>query len=137
MSRKRKPRVVAVCGSRSFPLTPSTGAEIVEMLQAYPQGTTFITRGSEGVDQFLLTAGPIIGYDVVAFAAQGGPSNFIRDVEMVRMADEVIVFLDPATLHDERTGTSHVLDKALDQHKKSVAWSAANNHLVFVGSSND
>ena len=135
MSRhKSKPHVVAVCGSRSFPLTPSTGAEIVEILQSYPEGTTFLTRGSEGVDRFLLAAGPIIGYDVVALAAQGGPSNFLRDVEMVRMADEVIVFLDPATLHDERTGTSHVLDKALDQHKKSMAYSAADNHLVFVGS---
>jgi hypothetical protein len=65
----------------------------------------------------------------------GGAANYLRDNEIVRAATEVLVFLDPNTLTDENTGTSHVLSKALDQRKKAMAYSVAADHLVYVGAS--
>lgn len=134
---KRKHKVIAVAGSRSFPLTPEVGAQVVDLLRAYPQGTLFLTRGSEGFDQFVLAACDLLGLPVEVRASSGGRDNYLRDVEMVRDSTEVIVFLDPGSLHDERTGTSHVLDKALDQRKRTQAYSCAGDTLVYVGSSGE
>lgn len=131
---KRKTLKVCAVGSRSFPLTPQLGSEVVDVLRAYPPQTTFLTRGSEGFDQFILAAAPILGYEAIEFPRVIG-GNFYRDVELVRMSDEILVFLDPASLHNENTGTAHILEKALDQRKAVRAYSAANDHLVFAGSS--
>jgi hypothetical protein len=131
---KRKAKVVAVAGSRSFPLTPEVGAAVVDMLRAYPQGTLFLTRGSEGFDTFVVRACEMLELPVEVRGSQGGRDNYLRDVEMVRDATEVLVFLDPGSLHDERTGTSHILDKSLDQKKPVTAYSVAGNALVYVGS---
>lgn len=133
MSR-RKHRRIAVVGSRSFPLTPEVGAEIVDVLRAYPAGTVFLTRGSEGFDTFLMSIAPIIGYTAVAYPSTGGASNFLRDVQLVTDADEVVAFLDPDSLTDMNTGTAHVLSKALDQRKPTRAYSVANRSLVYAGS---
>ncbi len=136
MSRRRR-KVVAVCGSRSFPLTPQVGAAVVDLLRAYPEGTLFLTRGSEGFDQFVLRACDILGLPVEVRDAEGGASNWLRDVALVRESSEVLVFLDPSTMTDESTGTSHVLAKALDQKRKTQAYSASGDTLVYVGSMNE
>lgn len=125
---------VCVVGSRTFPLTPEVGGEVVDILRAYPAGTVFLTRGSEGFDQFLMAVCGVVGYDAVAYHSGGGAANFLRDVKMVEDADEVIAFLDPATLHDMNTGTAHVCEKALDQRKPLRAFSVAHNRLVYAGS---
>lgn len=132
---KRKHRSICVVGSRSFPLSPQIGSEVVELIRTYQQGTVFLTRGSEGFDQFILAAAPILGYEAIPFASGGGRENFLRDVELVRMSDEILVFLDPDSLHNPNTGTAHILSKALDQKRKTMAYTAANDHLVFAGSS--
>ena len=105
------------------------------MLRAYPPQTTFLTRGSDGFDQFILAAAPILGYAAITYPSLGGAANYLRDVKIVEEADEVLCFLDPDSLHDPNTGTAHILSKALDQKRKTMAYTAANNHLVFAGSS--
>jgi hypothetical protein len=134
---KRKRKVVAVCGSSSFPLTVPVGAAILDLLLAYPQGTLFLTRGSPGFDTFLLDACPRLGLPIEMRPSGGGSRNWDRDVALVKESDEVVVFLDPATLTDEDTGTSHVLAKALDQRKRTQAYSAHGDTLVYVGSSGE
>ena len=129
-----KRRKVCVIGNRSFPLTPEIGSEVVDILRTYPPQTTFLTRGSDGFDTFILRACEVIELPVIPYPAAGGSTNFDRDVQIVKDADEVLVFLDPATLDDENTGTAHVLSKALDQRKKVAAYSVSHNHLVYVGS---
>lgn len=131
---KRKTRRVAVVGSRSFPITPEVGAEIVDLLRAYPEGTVFLTRGSPGFDTFLMAVCPIIGYTALAYPSKGGADNFLRDVQLVKDADEVLVFFDPDSLDNQNTGTAHIAEKALDQKKPTRAYSVAGRSLVYAGS---
>ena len=125
---------VVMVGSTTFPLNPDIAAEVIDLMRAYPEGTVFQTRGSAGFDQFLAVAADILGYAVVTWPASGGADNFHRDAEMVKTADEVIVFLDPKTIHREDTGTAHLMEKALDQKKPTRAYSAHGHRLVYVGS---
>ena len=131
---RRKARRVVVAGSSSFPLTPEVGGEVVEILRGYPEETVFLTRGSPGFDTFIVRATAIIQRPCVRYPSLGGSKNWDRDVAMVREADEVLVFFDPETLHDENTGTAHIAAKGLDQKKKVMAYSVAGNRLVYVGS---
>ena len=131
MSKRRK---VCVVGSRTFPLCPEVGAEIVDILRTYPQDTVFLTRGSEGFDTFLMAVCPIIGYASVSYPSKGFGDNFRRDAQMAEEADEVIAFLDPASLTNMNTGTAHLIEKALDQKKPTRAYFVANRHLVYAGS---
>jgi hypothetical protein len=130
-----KPKRIVVVGSRSFPITPEVGAEIVDVLRSYPADTVFLTRGSAGFDTFLMAVGDILDLAVQACPAKGGSTNFDRDVAMVRESDEVLVFIDPDSLHNQNTGTAHIAEKALDQKKPTKAWTVAANHLVYAGSS--
>lgn len=134
MSRRKRP-VICVVGSRSFPLTPEVGAEVVDLLRAYPEGTRFLTRGSEGFDQFVLGACGILGLPVETRPSQGGADNFARDAQLALECDELVAFLDPATIHREDTGTAHTVEKFLDKRRRTRAYSVAAGRLVYVGSS--
>ena len=131
---KRKTKRVVVVGSRSFPISPEIGAEIVNILRGYPDGTVFLTRGSPGFDTFLMAVCPIIGYTALAYPSKGGADNFLRDVQLAKDADEGLVFLDPDSLGNINTGTAHVMEKLLDQKKKTKAYSVAGRTLVYAGS---
>jgi hypothetical protein len=134
---KRKRRVVAVAGSRSFPLTPEVGAQVVDLLRAFPQGTLFLTRGSEGFDQFVLGACDILGLPVEMRRSAGGGDNFKRDAEMALECGELLAFLDPRTVPDENTGTAHLIEKFLDKRRRVQSYSAHGDTLVYVGSMNE
>ena len=130
----RPVRKVAIVGNRSFPLTPAIGAQIVDIIREMGD-VTILTRGSEGLDDFISRACGVLDIACVLYRLQG--KNWDRDVALVRDADEVVVFLDPSSLTDENTGTSHVLAKALDQRKRTQAYSAHGDALVYVGSSGE
>ena len=132
MSRNRR-RIVMV-GSSTFPISPEIGAEVVDLMRAYPEGTVILTRGTGVFDVFVATVGPAIGYPVLTYPSPGGSKNWDRDIAMVKDADEVLCFLDPNTLQDQNTGTAHVLAKGLDQKKPCRAYSVADRHLVYAGS---
>lgn len=134
---RRKRLTVAVAGSRSFPLSPKIGEAVVNLLRAYPEGTLFLTRGSEGFDQFVLRACDILGLPVEVREAEGGASNWLRDAALARECSEGLVFLDPRTLDREDTGSAHLLEKLLDQKRKTQAYSASGDTLVYVGSMNE
>lgn len=120
-------------GNTTFPLDAAIGAEIVEILRAYPDGTVFLTRGSPGFDQFIIAVAPIIGRRCLSYPAGGGTDNLIRDAELVRDADEVLGFFDPATMHREDTGTAMVIEKALTAKKPTRVYTAVDGTLVWAG----
>lgn len=126
---------VAIVGSTRFPLSPEVGSEVIDLMREFPDGTVFLTRGSAGFDTFVVTVCEMLGLPLRPYPSEGGSKNWDRDVKIVKDADEVLVFLDPATLDDQNTGTAHILAKALDQKKKTRAFSEAHQHLVFAGSS--
>lgn len=121
-------------GNRSFPLTAAIGAQIVDVLLAFGQDVVFLTRGSPGIDEFIMRAAPLIGRRCFAYPSTGGAENFNRDVELVKDADEVVAFFDIDRLHDEHTGTAHVVAKALDKHKPVHAYAALDERLIYAGS---
>lgn len=125
---------VCIVGSTVFPLSPELGGEVVDLMREYPEGTVFLTRGSAGFDTFVMTVCEMLDWPCRRYPSEGGSKNWDRDVKIVKDADEVLVFLDPATLDDQNTGTAHILAKALDQKKKTRAFSEAHGHLVFAGS---
>lgn len=134
MSR-RKRLCVAVAGNSSFPLTPATGTAIVDLLREYPEGTRFITRGSPGVDEFVLRACEVLGLPCEPRPSAGGPDNFRRDADMAKECDEGLVFLDPHTLDRADTGAAHLVEKLLDKKRRTRAYSTSGDKLVYVGSS--
>ncbi len=130
---RRKRRPVAVAGSSTFPLTPALGAAVLDLLAAYPQGTVFWSRGSAGFDEFVVMACGVMGLPVEVVKSGGGADNWLRDAEMSRECAELLAFLDPRTLHDENTGTSHLVSKFMDQKRRTRAYTAAGDRLVYVG----
>ena len=124
---------VCIVGSTVFPLSPELGAEVIDVMREYPDGTMFLTRGSVGFDTFVVTVCEILDLPLRCYPSEGGSKNWDRDVKIVKDADEVVVFLDPATLDDQNTGTAHILAKALDQRKRTRAFTESSGHLVFAG----
>lgn len=126
-------RKVVVVGSTSFPIDSSIGTQVVEELQALGADLAILTRGSEGFDQFIGHVCIILGVPCFTYRSAGGADNFLRDVELVRDADEVIAFFDPATLDRTDTGTGHIVEVALTQQKPVRAYTSVDGSLVWVG----
>jgi len=53
----------------------------------------------------------------------GRASVFLRDIEMVRKADLVILFVTPEEVEAAYAGTMHLLDKAMDENRPVYAYS--------------
>jgi hypothetical protein len=53
----------------------------------------------------------------------GRASVFMRDIDMVRNAELVILFVTPEEVEDVYAGTMHLLDKALDEQRPVYAYS--------------
>lgn len=126
-------RKVALVGSTTFPLDAAIGAEIVDTMLGLGEDVAFLTRGSKGFDQFVLTVAPLIGRRCFAYPSEGGADNFLRDIELVKDADEVLAFFDPDTLQRTDTGTGHVVEVALNQGKPCKAFTTVNGALVWAG----
>jgi len=64
----------------------------------------------------------------------GRKSVFLRDIEMVRKADLVILFVTPEEVEDAYVGTMHLLDKAMDEDRPVYAYSVdQDGHVKRVG----
>lgn len=128
-------RKVGVAGNSTFPISAEVGAEIVDVLLAFGDDAVFLTRGSPGFDTFIVGVAPLIGRRCFTYPSKGGADNFLRDIELVRDADEMLVFFAPGQLEDYDSGTAHILEKALDNHKPTKAYSIVNGSLIWVGES--
>ena len=61
---------------------------------------------------------------------RGRASVFIRDIEMVRKADLVILFVTPEEVEGSYAGTMHLLDKAMDEDRPVYAYSVGQEGAV-------
>lgn len=126
-------RKVAVVGSTSFPLDAGVGTQVVDTLLALGEDVVFLTRGSPGFDAFVMAVAPLIGRRCFSYPSSGGADNWLRDIELVKDADEVLGFLDPDSLSDPQTGTGHVLEVALQNEKPTKAFTVVDGSLVWAG----
>ena len=130
---------VAIVGSSDFPVVHA-GPAIFEWLgQTFPiHDTTIYTRGSKGFDLFLGEGAKYMGYPVIELPGRGGPSNYERDVKLVREVEEVHVFFSPDRVGEG--GSQHLVDKALDQRKPTYSYSyipgrvSGGGHIELIGS---
>lgn len=126
-------RKIGIVGSTTFPLTAATGAEVVDLMRDAPEDTLFLTRGSHGFEQFLIHAALILGRRMFTYQGAGGGSNFERDSELVRDCDELVAFLDPEAIA-ERTGTTMLIDRALEAGRPVRVATVADGTLVWAES---
>ena len=124
---------IVMVGARAFPIIKA-GVEICDLLGKLSRDTVICTRGGEhGPDAFIAEAAKAMGFTVRRFPGEGGASNFIRDVEMVNAADAVYAFFEAD--HIGEGGTQHVVEKSLDQHKRTYSYTWTDRGgLVVVGS---
>jgi hypothetical protein len=124
---------IALVGSQTFPIDTATGTEIVNVIRGFGEDVVILTRGAEGFDRFVMQVAPIIGVRCFAYPSSGGADNWLRDLEIVKDADEILAFLDPDSLHDPNTGTAHLLECALRAEKPTRAYTALHGSLVWAG----
>lgn len=63
-------------------------------------------------------------------STHGRASVFLRDIEMVASADLVVLFIAHDDMESGYSGTFHLWDKSLDEHKPVYAWSVAADGAV-------
>lgn len=124
-------------GSSGFPINAALGAQIVDLIRAFPPRAVILTRGRGNVDEFVAHVALALGYQCLIYPSRGGADNWDRDVELVRDADEVIAILASASLRDTNSGTAHLMEKCLDQRKPLRAFTEVGDTLVYAGASDD
>ncbi len=124
---------IVMVGARAFPIIKA-GVVIAELLATFDktQDTIHTRTGKAGPDAFIAEAATIMGFTVRRWKGEGGASNYIRDVDMVKDADVVYAFFDED--HIGEGGTQHVVDKSLDQSKRTLTYIFDGRNLVLVGS---
>jgi hypothetical protein len=60
----------------------------------------------------------------------GRASVFLRDIEMIRKADLVILFVTPEEVEEAYAGTMHLLDKAMDEDRPVYAYSVDRGGII-------
>lgn len=83
---------VAIVGSRDYPNLD----QVVELVQALPEGTVVISGGAQGVDITAEMTAKAQGLDRIIFQPQWGiygkKAGAIRNQQIVEAADRVIAF---------------------------------------------
>jgi hypothetical protein len=130
-----KTRKAVVVGSTNFPLDAAVVAQVVDVIRGLGQGTTILTRGSEGLDTFIIAASMVLGMRCLTYKSDGGSLNWNRDVELVRDSTEVHGFLSLEDFErtDKMSGTMHILEKSLDQRKPTTLYTVSDGVLIQVG----
>lgn len=126
---------IVMVAARNFP-TIKAAPDLCRFIEQFDRERDVIyTRMAKGgPDQFIAEAAKLLGYKVRGWKGEGGPSNYIRDVEMVENADVVHAFF--AEDHVGEGGTQHVVDKSLDQGKLTYSYIWTNRYgITLVGSS--
>lgn len=122
---------IVMVAARAFPVIKA-GLDLCELMATFDRTATIHTRNAKGgPDQFIAEAARTMGFSVRTWVGEGGASNYIRDVDMVREADVVYAFFEAD--HVGEGGTQHVIDKALDQRKAVISY-VFDRGLVIVGS---
>ena len=127
-------RKVAIVGSSNFEVTTPIGAQIVDLIR-HMGDIVILTRGRGKVDEFIATVAPLLEIRCLTYPSQGGADNWVRDVELVKDADEVIGIVSRNDFEARKLGgTLHVVEQALNQDKPTRLYTEVEGSLVFAAS---
>ena len=133
------PHKVVIVGSTKFTVTTPIGAQIVDLIRHMGEDVVLLTRGTGEIEHFIATVAPLLDLRCLSYPAQGGPDNWVRDVELVNDADEVIAIVAREDLENNHreSGTLHVVEKALDQGKPTRLFTEVDGTLVYAAASQE
>lgn len=123
-------RKIGVIGNSSFRIDANIGTQVVDIMREFGE-VAFLTRGSPGLDQFVMAVGPIIGRTVLCFPAKGGLDNIERDGQLIEALDALVAFMDPETM-DQKTGTLMVVERAQSAGKPVRVYTEVDGQLVWA-----
>ena len=124
---------IVVVGSNNFPLTPGLGAQVVDVIRELPEDAVVLNRGRGEFDTFISTVCMAIDRRCFGYPSEGGPDNWVRDVEMAKDADSGICFISREDLEKKETGgTLHVCEKLLDQGKPVKMYTEDGGSLMWA-----
>lgn len=129
---------VAVVGSRALEVNGDVAIHVVTLLAELPSGAEILvrrplTRPLRPFEALVSALANSLGHEVTEYTPDpGGRSQvFLRDVELVRDADEIIALFPDG---DEMSGgTGHVVDKAIDQKRPVRAYAVEAMGLRLIG----
>ena len=104
---------IGIVGSRDYPRLD----QVVELVQALPEGTTVISGGAQGVDITAEVTAKAHGLDRIIFPAlwdkYGKRAGAIRNQQIVESSDRIIAFWDGVS-----PGTKITIDMAVRAGKQ-------------------
>ena len=126
---------VVIAGSHRLPKGQAPRL-LIRFLATLPEDAIILMRRPASLDAMpgmfeidVSGLASILHLDVEWFAPAptdrfpGRSSVFLRDIEMVRKADLVILFVTPEEVEAVYAGTMHLLDKAMDENRPVYAYS--------------
>jgi hypothetical protein len=130
---------VAIAGSRRLPKGQAPRL-LIRFLAALPDDTVILMRRPRGDGSLAGSLPGAFEMDVQNLCGilhlraewfqpeptdrhPGRASVFLRDIEMIRKADLVILFVTPEEVEVAYAGTMHLLDKAMDENRPVYAYS--------------
>lgn len=136
-----EPRKIAIAASTDIELNRITAQIILGQLRDLPKDIRVVLlrrpRGGypSAFEAFVSSLASSLEFEVEwCVPGVGGRSAvFLRDVEMVQKADEVLCFFPPE--HIMEGGTGHIVEKAMDQDKIVRAYALSSEGLRWIGGS--
>ena len=133
---------VVFAGSRSLPLTAMVAQNVLARLVEYdrPGEPPLILlrrptdRPLRPFEALVASLAKTLGYDIETRSPGPGgrKATFVRDVDLVAAADEVVAFFSEKDEMDG--GTGHVVEKALDQGRTVRAYTIVDGESRLIGS---
>jgi hypothetical protein len=131
---------VAFVGNRALNLHDVAG-HLLKSLISLPDGTiVLLRRGRQtppGEFESLTQALCLqlhINFEWCVPDEGGREAVYLRDIEMVAKADAVVAYFpDAAAVFDEKSGTSHVVEKGMDADKPVYAYAPSAEGVDWVG----
>lgn len=131
----------AVVGSRDLELDGTVAYLLLNTLMELDAGEILLRRPLHVPPRaFEVLVGSLaipLGFEVSWWTPEpGGRAEvFVRDVDMVKEADQVVAFFPEGA--EMTGGTGHVVEKALDQKKPVRAYAVVDGELILVGADNE
>lgn len=131
---------VAMVGPRTLPLKEYAGAILGEIARL-PEGTSVLLRRGRTTDpgsfeQLVAQICAQLAIDVTWCTpdAGGRAAVFERDIAMAEKADEVVAFFEEGKVMEGDSGTTHVVEKAIDADRVTNVYVVIDGEKQLVAS---
>lgn len=132
---------LVVAGSRTVPVPQALACAVRELAELPDDSEVFLRKPTKKpASSFEMGVALIaikLGLNVRWWepGPGGRQATFLRDVNMVGAADEVLAYFTEDEVMSELSGTAHVVEKALDQGRPCRAYAIVDGTLKWVGGS--